>query len=294
MDWRYGSRSIRVALKAGAAMPFIIKTAPFDAAAGETRTIVEKTMYGGNKVTRGQEAFVWFSEGRGRHGLAWRGVIDRVEPLVQRRLGATVLLRDRYLGDEFGKAQLEPFSNVNEGSVMAGLARKLHDQRHHKIAELSDQEAVLLRHQFASTASFNRPSHASEEGAQREIARLKRLAEVASRPHQRAFSAAIRRAYGNKCAITGCSTAEALEAAHIRTEAGRDYNDRSNGILLRADIHALFDEGLITLIPDGKRLEVSPKMTDTTYDYLRDSVVALPAPARANILHHRRRFGFST
>ena len=131
------------------------------------------------------------------------------------------------------------------------------------------------------------------DGAEREVIRQRHLGKVASRPGQKEFSRKIRKAYESRCAITECSTDEAIEAAHIRTDDGRDFNDVSNGILLRADIHALFDAGLITLTMNGTALEVSADLKDTSYNFLRNVGVRRPvkgAPSPENILHHRNRF----
>jgi putative restriction endonuclease len=131
-----------------------------------------------------------------------------------------------------------------------------------------------------------------DEAAQ-EIVRLKRLIEQATRPDQRAFSETIRRNYRRRCAVTDCVTPAALEAAHIRVQRGVDDNSPTNGVLLRSDIHALFDRLLITLSEDGTRMEVSPELTDQSYAFLRTAVVTRPdqePPTAANIREHRNRF----
>jgi len=131
-----------------------------------------------------------------------------------------------------------------------------------------------------------------DEAAQ-EIVRLKKLIEQATRPDQRAFSEIIRRNYRCKCAVTECVTPAALEAAHIRVQRGVDDNSPANGILLRSDIHALFDRLLITLSENGTRIEVSPELDDQSYAFLRTAVVTRPDrefPSAANILEHRNRF----
>jgi hypothetical protein len=55
------------------------------------------------------------------------------------------------------------------------------------------------------------------EDAENEVQRRRHLGKIASRPDQKKFSETLRRNYGGRCAVTGCATAEALEAAHIRT-----------------------------------------------------------------------------
>jgi hypothetical protein len=131
-----------------------------------------------------------------------------------------------------------------------------------------------------------------DEAAQ-EIVRLKRLTEQAMRPDQRAFSETIRTNYRRRCAVTECVTPAALEAAHIRIQKGVDDNSPANGILLRSDIHVLFDRLLITLSEDGMRIETSPELVDQSYAFLRTAVVTRPdqePPSAANIREHRNRF----
>jgi hypothetical protein len=132
----------------------------------------------------------------------------------------------------------------------------------------------------------------ADETAQK-IVRLKRLIEQATRPDQRAFSETIRTNYRGRCAVTECVTRAALEAAHIRVQRGVDFNSPANGILLRSDIHALFDGLLITLSEDGTKIEVSPELADQSYAFLRTAVVTRPdqgPPSAAYIREHRNRF----
>jgi HNH endonuclease len=127
-----------------------------------------------------------------------------------------------------------------------------------------------------------------------EVARLKKLIEQGIRPDQQCFSKEIRENYRSKCAVTRCVTPAALEAAHISTQKGSDDNSPANGILLRSDIHALFDRLLITLSEDGTRIEVSPEVTDPGYATLKAAAVARPdeglPPSAKNIREHRKRF----
>jgi hypothetical protein len=132
------------------------------------------------------------------------------------------------------------------------------------------------------------------DAAEQEIERQKQWGEIASRPKQSAFSAAIRKNYDGKCAITGCSEPAALQAAHVRTVTGVDLNSDDNGILLRSDIHALLDAFLVTFSPDGRTLEVSILLRDPHYEFLKTCEIGRPNRGRAlsteNIEHHRERF----
>lgn len=62
---------------------------------------------------------------------------------------------------------------------------------------------------------------------------------------QSRFKFALLSAYDGKCAVTGCAVQSLLEAAHILPFAETMDNDVTNGILLRCDIHTLFDRGLL-------------------------------------------------
>lgn len=68
-----------------------------------------------------------------------------------------------------------------------------------------------------------------------------------------------------KCVVTGCDAEESLEAAHIYPYRGEQTNIASNGLLLRSDIHTLFDRYLITIDPKDYRVKIAPSLRKTTY-----------------------------
>lgn len=80
-----------------------------------------------------------------------------------------------------------------------------------------------------------------------EDARERTLSDMVRRRGQPAFRAALLAAYEGRCAISGCDAPEALEAAHIYPYRGNYTNHVTNGLLLRADLHSLFDLGLLTI-----------------------------------------------
>jgi predicted restriction endonuclease len=59
---------------------------------------------------------------------------------------------------------------------------------------------------------------------------------------------------------------DVLEAAHITPYLGPDTNHVSNGLLLRADIHTLFDLRLIRIHPDTLQVELSDSLKGTPYE----------------------------
>jgi putative restriction endonuclease len=76
---------------------------------------------------------------------------------------------------------------------------------------------------------------------------------------QRSFQAVVLAAYHRRCAITGTKISPVLQAAHIRpvTEGGEHRID--NGLLLRSDVHTMFDRGYLAVDPHFK-LQVSPRL----------------------------------
>ena len=110
-----------------------------------------------------------------------------------------------------------------------------------------------------------------------EDARARVLREVVQRRGQRKFRKALIEAYGGRCAISGCPVAPLLEAAHITPYLGPDTNAITNGILLRADIHTLWDLGLLAVDPDTGEVWVSPEVDDPTYRVLSGQPLKHPS-----------------
>jgi predicted restriction endonuclease len=110
-----------------------------------------------------------------------------------------------------------------------------------------------------------------------EDARARLLREVVQRQGQRKFRQSLIAAYGGRCAITGCPVTALLEAAHITPYLGPDTNSITNGLLLRADLHTLWDLGLLAVEPGKRTVWVSPKVNDSTYQALSGRLLAKPA-----------------
>lgn len=103
---------------------------------------------------------------------------------------------------------------------------------------------------------------------------------VAPRLGQGVFRIAVTRAYDSACAVTHEHSLPALEAAHIRPYGQGGDHDVRNGLLLRSDLHRLFDRGYVTVTPDH-RVEVSQRLKDhfsngRSYYPLHGQQVAVP------------------
>jgi putative restriction endonuclease len=78
---------------------------------------------------------------------------------------------------------------------------------------------------------------------------------------QRGFQTTVFNAYHRRCAITGAKIWPALQAAHIRPVAEGGEHRIDNGLLLRSDVHTMFDRGYLAVDP-SYRLLVSPRLRD--------------------------------
>lgn len=92
--------------------------------------------------------------------------------------------------------------------------------------------------------------------------RPERWTEIRARLGQGGFRVAVTGAYRKRCAVTGEKTLPVLEAAHIRPYAERGPNDVRNGLLLRSDLHRLFDAGYLTVDPDDHRVVISRRIRE--------------------------------
>ncbi len=119
------------------------------------------------------------------------------------------------------------------------------------------------------------------------------LRAIKTRRGQPKFRAALLKAYGQRCAMTGCTAVDVLEAAHIRPHSEETDYRVCNGVLLRADIHTLFDYRKISVNPDARfRIVVARALEGTEYWKLRDKEIALPdkpsdTPSTALAWHYR-------
>ncbi len=115
--------------------------------------------------------------------------------------------------------------------------------------------------------------------------RAKRLREIVERRGQPVFRNKLIAAYSSRCAVTGCDAVAALEAAHIVPYTGPQSNHVTNGLLLRVDIHTLFDLDLIGIDPESMAISLATAIKATVYSKLDGKKLLLPVNA-AEIPNH--------
>ena len=112
------------------------------------------------------------------------------------------------------------------------------------------------------------------EGEDRRPAALR---SIRLRRGQRDFRDALIARYNGQCAISGCSVLGVLEAAHLRPYRGTGDNHPSNGLLLRSDLHTLFDLDLLGIEPATCRVVLSEILRGSEYEKFRDVPLAFAA-----------------
>jgi hypothetical protein len=115
-----------------------------------------------------------------------------------------------------------------------------------------------------------KPEPKNETEAQERIA-----AAIAGRRGQHEFRQKLLRIYKN-CLITGCNAEEVLEAAHIQAYSEAGTFHESNGLLLRADIHTLFDLKLITIDTSDMTVAIAEELKNTVYGEFNKRNLSFP------------------
>jgi hypothetical protein len=167
-------------------------------------------------------------------------------------------------------SRLRELAGTNAGPNL-GVIRILDEAARDRIASLfpaSDDSAVAE----AVVAVEVARSHIDSE----QDARVFVEASIVRRQGQPQFREQLLKAWGRRCAISGCDAEPALEAAHVRPYLGPHTNSLGNGLPLRADLHTLFDRLLITIDPDTWTVVLAPALQNTVYAELAGTRVLIP------------------
>lgn len=113
--------------------------------------------------------------------------------------------------------------------------------------------------------------------------------QIRERRGQRQFRDALRRRYGDRCLVTGCAVLAVLEAAHISPYRGDEDHHPENGLLLRSDVHTLFDLDLVGIEPDNLRVELHADVAGE-YGALSDVTLSCLPDRRPSLEALRERY----
>ncbi|CAB5505481.1 hypothetical protein THERMOT_2160 [Bathymodiolus thermophilus thioautotrophic gill symbiont] len=136
-------------------------------------------------------------------------------------------------------------------------------------------ESVVLGDTKIHTISENELSTKAFDPKDAKSAKEQITRSISNRRGQATFRRKLLKIYNGKCAISATNLPPILEAAHIVPYQGVQTNHITNGILLRADFHILFDLGLIGVNKFYKVI-VSSSLSDTEYEEYHQSDILLP------------------
>ncbi len=160
-------------------------------------------------------------------------------------IGCTILAEPFFLPD----GEWIPVPDDWKPNIVQGKGYELGDREFDRLWEFALAKGASAAELSGETALLEDGPRYGEEYLAR------------ARLGQGAFRVMVTEAYGRRCAMTGERVLPVLEAAHIRPYSESGPHRTPNGLLLRSDLHALFDEGYITVGPDY-RIEVSGRIRD--------------------------------
>lgn len=159
---------------------------------------------------------------------------------------------------------------------------------------------TLLDHELVQDLADVLPMEVAREAPSQKIElsllqvdrRTIRTQAAVVRPGQASFREAVIARYGGQCCISGCSIAALIEAAHIIPYRGQQTDEVSNGLLLRVDLHRLFDAHLMSIQPEALVVEVAGAIEDPTYRAFHGMQLFkfTPRPRRLFLEEHYRLF----
>lgn len=158
----------------------------------------------------------------------------------------------------------------------------------HGVWELYCDDSVLTKSKMRTRAYAGGVLHQALQNAQQLAdgsgsfdfinepdARDKTVRAIVQRRGQAAFRRALLKAYDGGCALTGCTAVDVLEAAHIVPYNGEHTNRVANGLLLRADIHTLFDLGALWV--EQGAVQVAAHLLGTEYAVFAGNRLRIPS-----------------
>lgn len=225
------------------------------------------------EIQHGDELWIWTHEDD-QFGRGW-GLTAKATAGSQRLKGeftAVTIEKVERLERPFG------FRDLEEGPTGSRLLDHASAHRHHQIYLIDDDDyaefIALVERKSSELPEEVRHSYA--EGWEKEVLthkddlleglRTRRTTTQKPRSGQGQFRDALIARYKGRCPVSKCALPEALEAAHVMPHTGDPKWDHpDNGMLLRRDLHAMFDAMLWSIDPKSNRLRVAERLKTTSY-----------------------------
>ncbi|MBD2338043.1 HNH endonuclease [Calothrix sp. FACHB-156] len=178
-----------------------------------------------------------------------------------------------YFGDTFvsaaGAIKLEELQQAcPEDNYNANNSINLIDLQKIQVTLLEQVPKVAELLHKNNDYKYPQGEEASEYVPVKEDRRETVFRQIKERRGQSKFRESLRQRYGDQCMITGLKLLDILEAAHISPYRSKDDNHPDNGLLLRADLHTLFDLNLLGINPESLEVKFHPKVLKAGYQKL--------------------------
>lgn len=240
-------------------------------------------------LTNGFRSFIWLHE-QEKHGEKGRGLSavvqfgamnnERVAQIIdvvvfERPVGKDLFASsngdDEFLArvDSYRHTRIWPINNSEVSIFLAALRAKVH--------QIADYES-------------SDPDPSDEQNLEM-IEEVTGLRKMVLRRNQSAFRKTLLAQRPNCCAISATNEITVLEAAHIipYSERFADRDSPENGLLLRSDIHKLFDAHLISINPETKVVEVAESVQSPDYVELKGKTIKDTVSVKS-LTHHFREY----
>ena len=220
-----------------------------------------------SKTRKGDRIFVYLVDGRGIP-LEWEATSDaKRDPdwkyvcrvRLVRKMSPSISLKEikaAFAAKEWGAAH-QNFRGYTAIAIPAAVAAKLAKFRS---AEESLKKTTKQPSESAQIPRYREFGEAPDDNPED----LQMFARKV-RKGQSAFRKKLLQLYGGRCAISGWSPEAVLEAAHLRVHSVSGNNASKNGILLRSDLHGLFDDGLLRINPTTFEVVIDSSLMRTHY-----------------------------
>lgn len=186
-----------------------------------------------------------------------------------------ILKYESYYGDSFTPSRKETLISVLKKYYNRGYNRNMSiqsiDESFFKDIEEGLFDSLKISnyyippdHSYNNMVNEPNSSYSPTNNDERE----KVNGQITARRGQPKFRKELIARYNSKCCVTGCTILHLLEAAHISPYRGEKDNHPSNGLLLRADIHTLFDLDMIGIHPEKLTIYLNDEIKKDKYEEL--------------------------
>ncbi len=225
----------------------------------------------------GDCVYLWVNEnGKDSHGL---GLTARAS------IEAMAAENERYRLQVSDLAMLKRGISMDQAFASKSSSRLFREMKRYRLERiwaLAEEDLETLEALIAESGGLQQPEDEDPiaEALRKEAEKIaqslleRKSVLIKPRPRQAAFRQSAIERHGGRCVFTKTNVPEALEAAHVIPHTGAQQFERpENSLLLRRDVHALFDLFLLSIDPNTGKIRVSPQLVNSVYAKLEGRVV---------------------